>query len=36
MIVSILHNVAQVPELVEELRKNQCLEVCREQVNMFS
>lgn len=27
MIVSILHNIAQVPELVEELRRNQCLEV---------
>jgi len=30
MIVSILHNIAQVPELVEELRRNQCLEVCIE------
>jgi hypothetical protein len=27
MIVSILHNIAQVPELVDELRRNQCLEV---------
>jgi hypothetical protein len=30
MIVSILHNIAQVPDLVEELRRNQCLEVCIE------
>jgi hypothetical protein len=28
MIVSILHNIAQVPELVDELRRYQCLEVC--------
>jgi hypothetical protein len=27
MIVSILHNIAQIPELVDELRRNQCLEV---------
>lgn len=28
MIVSILHNIAQVPDLVDDLRKNHCLEVC--------
>lgn len=32
MIISILHNIAQVPELVEDLRRNQCLEVCHKRI----
>jgi hypothetical protein len=31
MIVSILHNIAQVPELVNDLRRYQVLEVCAEE-----
>ena len=27
MIVSILYNIAQIPELINDLRQNQCIEV---------
>ena len=36
MIISILHNIAQVPELVEELRGNQCLEVCHNHLHSIA